>query len=152
MASVRDGNTFVLAGIQAGERDTEILVFVTPRLVDAPAPQVSLEARIVLIGGGGGVEEVEGSPHRSRHLKSVATRASEPRAGLLFQSAERSFVVGHRDGEDVTLSLESETVLEFTPYTLPSDDLLLGVNLAWKDFVAICWLLIPSHEIAVLRS
>lgn len=90
----------------------------------------------MLVGGGGDVKEVEGSPHRTNHLKTVTTQASEPRAGLLFQSAERSFVVGHRDGEDVTLSLESETALEFTPSTLPSGDLLLGVHLAWKDFEA----------------
>ena len=135
VASVRDGSTIVLAGIQAGEGDTEIHVFVTPRVVDAPAPQVQLEARILLIGGGG-VDEVEGTPHRNRHLKTVSTQATEPRTGLLFQSAERSFVVGHRHGEDVTLSLESETALVFTPSTLPSGDHLIGVNLAWKDFEA----------------
>ena len=137
VASALDGQTFVLAGIETGDGETAILVFVTPRqVVDAPVPQVMLQARIVLVGGGGDVEGVEGSPHRTNHTKTVTTQASEPRTGLLFQSAERSFVVGHRDGEDVTLSLESETALEFTPSTLPSGDLLLGVHLAWKDFEA----------------
>ena len=143
VVSARDRDTFVLAGIETGDGETTILVFVTPRMVDAPAPQVMLQARIVLVGGGGDVAEVEGSTHRTNHVKTVTTQASEPRAGLLFQSTERSFVVGHRGGEDVTLSLESETALEFTPSTLPSGDLLLGVHLAWKDFEADA----PRHSL-----
>lgn len=137
VASAHDGETFVIAGIETGDRKNAILVFVTPqRVVDAPAPQVLLQARIVLAGGSGDVAKVEGSTHRTNNVKRVTTQASEPRTGLLFQGAERSFVVGHRDGEDVTLSLESETALEFTPSTLPSGDLLLGVHLVWKDFEA----------------
>jgi hypothetical protein len=137
MANIRSGDTFVLAGIESGNGENAILIFATPMLVvGSPVPQVHLEARIVLIGGGGNVAEVEGSTERTRYLKQITSRASEPRTGLLLDSAQQTFVVGYRAGEPVTLTLESGTVLEFEPTTLAPGELSLGLRLTRTEFAA----------------
>ena len=135
VADLAPGQTMVLAGVETSEPDgTQILVFATPTLIaGAPVPQAVVEARVVLLGGGG-VDPFEGRTERTETQKRYSTAATEPKSGVLLQSAEQGFVVGYPHDVPVRLSLESNTSLQFRPTTLAPGELQLDVNVTSVGF------------------
>ena len=136
VADFPPGQTMVLAGVETSEPDgTQILVFATPTLIaGAPVPQAVVEARVVLLGGGGVVNPFEGTTERTETQKRYSTAATEPRSGVLLQSAEQGFVVGYPHDVPVRLSLASNTSLQFRPTTLAPGELQLDVNVTSVGF------------------
>lgn len=135
VVSIHSGDTWVLATVFTGDADpTEIIIFATPHLVvETPVPQALVEAR-ALAASGGTVEPPEGAIERTKNQKELIIEASEPHSGILVQQEKQHFVVGDQDGETITLSMESETALKFSPRTLAPGELLLGVDLSAMSF------------------
>ncbi len=136
VADFLPGQTMVLAGVETRESDpTQVLVFATPTLITtASLPQALVEARVVLVGGGGGVNPFEGATERTQTQKRYSTAAVEPKGGVLLQSAEQSFVLGYPNEVPVRLSLESKTLLRFMPTTLSPGELQLDLDITSIGF------------------
>jgi hypothetical protein len=137
MVSAASGQTLALAGaVAGGANPTEILILVSPALLeDAPVPQSLVETRFVLAAGGAGdLAPLEGATERTNILKQLKAEVSEPGSAKLLQREKQSFVVGDRDGETVTLMVESDTALKFSSETLAPGELLLGLDLSAVSF------------------
>ena len=139
VVSLPSGQTAALASLFIGSANpTEIIIFVTPELLEGvPLQQARVEARLALVGSGGeALEPVEGATERIKFLKQLTAEASEPGSARLLQRAKQSFIVGDQDGETVTLSVEADTALRFSPQTLvPGEELLLEIDLSAVNFV-----------------
>ncbi|MHB8876386.1 MAG: hypothetical protein ACYC8T_22055 [Myxococcaceae bacterium] len=128
VADFVSGQTMVLASVSSEPEGTEIIVFGTPQLIaDGPVPQALVEARVVLLGGGG-VKPFEGTTEQTRTQRRYSIAATEPRSGQVLQSAEQGFVVGYAGDAPVRLALDSSTSLRFTPTTLAPGELRMDVS------------------------
>jgi hypothetical protein len=127
------GASLAVAGVQSAAGPSELVIIVTPTVVvEAPAPQVLLNARVALLSGGG-LMQVEGAMDRTQVLKEISGRATEPNTGRAGREARRTFVVGYQDNEPVTMAIETGTVLIFTPTSIGLDANQLDVQFSTRE-------------------
>jgi hypothetical protein len=134
VAKAGSGESLALAEIVGADDRSELIIFVTPTLVQgSSAPQVLVEATTVIVGRGGVTHQIEGATDRTRFLDEFRTQATEPNRGILGRTEEHSFVVGHPGGQPATTTLEESTFVEFVPTSLAPDEFRADVHLSRID-------------------